>query len=208
MRYGIIGEDDSDVETLKVFIQNLAKKHGLSSPAFNKKGYNGWSEMFTKGVAQLKLFADLQCNRIVVCYDADGPSPKAEERREKIQKQLVAPSKVNIPCCALVPIQELEAWVLASIQSVTNVFASWRPSQSFAHPENIANPKEKLIKLSRDPKTRKARYSPPTHNPLVAKHLDLEEIEGKCPSFGVLVDFVTGSSKDRAKGRKMKRRRR
>jgi hypothetical protein len=206
MLYGIIGEDRSDVDTLKVLVKRLVAAYSLAAPHFHLKGYEGWSEMFQKGVAQLRLLRDLKCHKIIVCFDADGPEEKASERREKIRNEIVAPSGVTVPCCALVPVQELEAWVLADIQAVCNIITSLRTSKSFSNPERVPSPKEALMKISRCPRTRKEKYEPPRHNPLVAKYLNLKTIEGKCPSFSGFVDFITGKSQQERSVKKRRRR--
>ncbi len=208
MRYGIMGEDRADVDTLKVIVKRLASDHSLSSPVFHPKGYHGWSQMFDKGIAQLKLFDALQCQKIVICFDADGPEEKAQERRKKIESELISPSEIRVPCCALVPVQELEAWILADLESVRKITTSLKVPKPFLSPERLASPKERLIKISRCPITRKGRYDPPQHNERVASYLDLQLVEAKCPSFCGFVDFVTGKShQDRLGGKRRSRRR-
>jgi hypothetical protein len=181
--YGILGEDPSDVATLKVLVKRLA---GNDSLRVKTKGYGGCAEMLRKGARQLRLFQDFNCTRFIVCHDADGPDPNPH--RELVQQRIVTPSGINEGCCIVVPVQELEAWILADIEAVTRIFTSWVPSP-IENPEQVASPKEHLEKLSRDSRQR-PRYSHATHNEKVAKHLDLNKIRAKCPSFKVLNDFV------------------
>jgi Domain of unknown function (DUF4276) len=204
MRYGIMGEDDSDVATLKVLIQRLAERHRLRCPVFSKKGYNGWAQMFRKGVAQLQLFDELQCAKVVICYDADGPEEKAKERRRKVEREIITPSKVAARCFALVPVQELEAWILADLDAVKKLITSLKVPKEFSSPERVRNPKEKLITICRCPLTRKQRYSPPQDNERVAPHLDLKVVEKKCPSFSSFVEFITDNAHGEGAGRKKK----
>ncbi len=91
-------------------------------------------------------------------------------------------------CCIVIPVQELEAWILADIECASKVFPSWKPSP-IHNPEGISKPKEHLEKLSRDSKQR-PRYRHAIHNEQVAKHLDLEKVARKCPAFTVLAAFV------------------
>jgi hypothetical protein len=201
MLFGIIAEDRSDAETLKVILRRLLDRH-RSRSKFSLKGYHGWAQMFRKGISQLKLFAAQGCQKIVICFDADGPTDKGRVRRQKIDRELIKPSKVSIPCCAVVPVQELEAWVLADLAAVSKIMPSWRPTSSFPEPERIVNPKERLEKLSRDPKTRYQRYVPSIHNEKVAEFLDLEVVEDKCPSFARLVAFVRKGTANDSRGRR------
>ncbi len=92
------------------------------------------------------------------------------------------------PYCVIVPVQELEAWILADIQSVSKVFTSWRP-QPISNPEGINSPKEFLEKLSRAA-NHKPRYAHAVHNARVAEHLDIDILMTKCPSFLPLANFV------------------
>ena len=184
--YGILGEDDSDVATLKVLVRRLAKDESLR---IKGKGYGGAGELLRKGVKQLNLFKTLHsCERFIVCHDADGPDP--EPKRALVNERIVKCSEVGDACCILIPVQELEAWILADIESAVNIFPSWRPA-AIQNPENIVSPKEHLEKLSRDSKQR-PRYSHAVHYEKMARHLDLEKVRHKCPAFSVLVGFVCG----------------
>ncbi len=88
----------------------------------------------------------------------------------------------------MIPVQELEAWILADIESVANVIPSWR-LKPIDNPERIPSPKERLEKLSCG-ENKKQRYYHATHNEMVAPHLDLATREKKCPSFRPLAAFV------------------
>lgn len=182
--YGILGEDDSDVATLKVLVRRLAKDESLPVKG---KGYTGAGELLRKGAKQLNLFKVLHsCERFIVCHDADGPDP--EPKRVLVSEKIVKPSGLTDDCCILVPVQELEAWILADIECAERIFTLWRPTP-IQNPEKIASPKEYLEKLSRDCKQR-PRYSHAVHNEKMATHLDLEKVRRKCPAFSVLVEFV------------------
>ena len=182
--YGILGEDDSDVATLRTLVRRLAQDESLP---IRGKGYGGSGEMLRKGSKQLDLFKRLySCERFIVCHDADGPDP--EPKRTLITERIVKPSGITDACCILVPVQELEAWILADIECAVNLFSSWRPAP-IQNPEKIVSPKEYLEKLSRDSKQR-PRYSHAVHNEKMAKHLDLDKVRRKCPAFSELAQFV------------------
>jgi Domain of unknown function (DUF4276) len=160
--YGMIGEDDSDVETLKVIVRRLANNSNLPIMA---KGYSGCAEMLRKGARQLQACCDSGCTKLIVCYDSDG-CPVAE-RVSAVHEHIVKPFGGSKPYVVVVPVQELESWILADIKAVTRVFPSWRPREVVS-PELIRSPKEHLEKLSRDAKKR-PRYSHATHNRVVAR---------------------------------------
>jgi hypothetical protein len=181
--YGILGEDDSDVATLKVLVRRLA---GNDSLPVKVKGYGGCGEMLRKGAKQLQLFSKFDCNRFIVCHDADGHDPAPKYKL--VQDRIVRPSGIERDCCIVIPVQELEAWFLADIECVTHIFKSWKPV-TILNPESIPSPKEHLEKLSRDSKQR-PRYSHATHNERMAKHLNLDTVGRKCPAFRALGGFV------------------
>jgi hypothetical protein len=184
--YGILGEDNSDVATLKVLVRRLANDESLP---IKGKGYDGAGEMLCKGAKQLNLFKALHsCRRFIVCHDADGPDP--DPKRVLVNEKIVKPSGITDDCCILVPVQELEAWILADIECAVKIFPSWQPAP-IQNPEKIASPKEHLEKLSRDSKQR-PRYSHAVHNEKMARHLDLDKVRNKCPAFSTLVQFVCG----------------
>jgi len=185
--YGILGEDKSDVATLKVLIRKLANDKSVS---IKTKGYCGCGEMLRKGGKQLKLFAKLGCNRLIVCYDADNE--KQTNRYQEVVKNIIKKSGLTglekEIICIVIPVQEIEAWILADIEAVAHIFENWHP-KPISKPESIDSPKEYLEKLSRDAKKR-PRYNHATHNEKVVQYLDLDKVIEKCPSFNSLVELV------------------
>ena len=183
--YGILGEHKSDAATLKVLVRRLLNNSSLKIKA---KGFDGASEMLKKGAKELRLLKNLGCKRFIICHDADGPNPS--DSKEKVQELILKPSKIDENCCVVVPVQEIESWILADIKAVTNIFSGWRP-QEIANPESRNSPKEHLRSLSRQDNKGKPRYDNTTHNEKLAKYLDLAIVREKCPSFKPLVDFVS-----------------
>ncbi len=181
--YGILGEDDSDVATLRVLVRRLAGDPSLS---IRGKGYGGCAEMLRKGATQLRLFQNLKCTRFIVCHDADGPDPAPS--RDRVHNRIIKPSAIGTDYCIVVPVQELEAWILADIECATKIISSWRPS-GISNPEKIACPKEYLERLSAAD-NKKSRYIHTLHNEKIAKYLDLAKLRKKCPSFRQLAEFV------------------
>lgn len=181
--FGVLGEDKSDADMLKELIFNLAGDHSLT---IKTKGYSSCGELLTKGARQVAMFKALGCSKFVICYDSDHDCPEA--RKASIIKRIIKPSMTTGVFCALVPIQEIEAWILADLSAVTNIIKGWVPAKEILHPEAEDDPKEYLEKLSR--KNQRPRYSHATHNPRIAKYLDLTIVEAKCPSFKPLVDIV------------------
>ncbi|MFN0051699.1 MAG: DUF4276 family protein [Planctomycetales bacterium] len=184
-RFAILGEDVSDAETLRVFVKRL----GNDAPV-KIRGYGGCGELLRKGWKQLKAFRDDGCNRFIVALDSDGIDPI--DRRNEILNRVVNPAGLDKKSwCIVVPVEEIEAWILADLPAVTKVFSGWTPKPFGTPPESIHNPKERLERESRTPENKRPRYTHAIHNQKVAEHLDLTEVERRCPSFGPLVKFVT-----------------
>lgn len=182
----VVGEDRSDVEAIKVIIKRVANQSNLT---VKTKGYSGCGELLRKGAKHLRMFADLGLTHFIVCYDADRENPT--DRREQAQQKIVQPSGVK-NSCIVVPVQELEAWILADLSAVTNILSSWTPA-SHSNPESVNDPKEHIEKLSRAA-NQKPRYSHATHNSKVMQHVDLNIVYKRCPSFRPLHDFIQNST--------------
>src|SRR5690606_15477394 len=127
-------------------------------------------QLRNKGARDLDEFLNQGYDRFVIAYDADGFDPLA--RHEEARASILAPSRVAPhACCIVVPVQELEAWLLADVAAVSNNWPTWRP-EPIANPESVRDPKEHLEKLSRDAQ-RKPRYSHRVHNSVLARDIDL-----------------------------------
>ena len=142
--------------------------------------------------------ADLGYTKFIVCHDADGPDPAISH--EKVMKRIVEPSGLAASTCVLIPVQELEAWLLADVKAVTRIFTSWKP-KAVAKPESIPSPKEHLERLSED-QNRRRRYSHAIHNEQLAERVDLNRVERLCRSFRPLVAFVTTGGLTPASGKR------
>lgn len=185
----ILGEDRSDVETLKVIVKRWLNNDKLP---IKHRGFKGSGRLITRGAEELKLLRKVGASAFIICHDADGPNGDVVHR--KIQEQVVNPSGLDkARCCIVVPVHELEAWILADVESMAKIMKSWKP-KPVAYPENVPNPKESLEKLSYDKKS-KPRYVHSTDNPRVAEHLDLEKVKKKCKSFRPLSDFLDAHRK-------------
>ena len=182
--WAVLGENRSDAETLKALLKLIKRDERIT---VRTKGYDGGGELLRKGARQLTLFAGLGCTRFVVCHDADRHNPRAVYQR--VTAQIVRPSGLSSSSCVVVPVQEIEAWILADIRAVNRIITSWTPPE-IPDPESIDSPKEYLNRLS-EGSNRKPRYDHATHNPAVAKYLNPAEILRKCNSFREFYEFLS-----------------
>lgn len=182
--FGVLGEDQSDGSVLQCLIRRIGKD---TSIRVKPKGYGSKGGVLTKGHRDIKGLLDLGWKFFVVCLDADGPDDT--QTMADIRDKVIMPSGVENDACCVVPIQELEAWILADIAAVTQVFTSWVNPKEITNPEKIDSPKEYLEGQSKGANN-KPRYSHATHNEKVAAHLNLDVVYRKCPSFRVFDIFV------------------
>lgn len=184
--YAVLAENESDRNTLIVLIRRIAGDNRIH---IEGPKYRGCGEMLKKGAEQLIKYKRMgTIQRYVICYDSDGKN--AEARRQELISKIVKPANIKHPVCALVPIQEIEAWIMADMKAVKKVITSWDYGKDIPRPEMIESPKEHLEKLSRQNQNQKPRYSHAMHNEKIAVHLDLESVKHKCPSFSPLVTLV------------------
>ena len=179
----ILAEDHSDAETLVVIVRKLLADD--RAPVY-RKGFSGCGELCRKGSAHIDTFRDRGATHFIVCHDADREDPDAIRR--KVHREILARTGVSEKACIVVPVQELEAWIIADEDAISTAIPSLRIPE-VRQPEATNDPKEWLENSSR---VRSARplYSHATHNPVVARHLNLEKVARKCPSFVPLSVFV------------------
>lgn len=187
MMFGILGEDNSDVATLRTIVRRIV---GTNVPV-KVKAYDGCAGLLKKGSRDIKSFWGLGARRFVVCHDADKSD--AATIKGLVFQWVVAPTGLDDECCIVVPVQEIEAWILADLDAVRQVVTGFRPSKHFASPEHIPDPKEHLEGLTRDERGI-CRYEHTRHNEKAANYLDLATVRNKCPSYRPFEKFVIDSA--------------
>lgn len=187
--YAVLAEGDSDALMLRTIIERLSDDgKGGARVRVKEKGYCGSGELYRIGARDLKALARLDFERFVVCFDADRECPKA--KRDEIIQRVVKPAALQHPICVLIPIQEIESWILADLDALGRLFPHWRGRpKPIANPESIQDPKEHLRGLT-SLNGGKPKYDHANHNQKIAIHLDLAAIERKCASFRPLLDLV------------------
>ncbi|MCM2493075.1 DUF4276 family protein [Burkholderia glumae] len=182
--YAVVGEHQSDVDTISQIIKKIL---GDASVTVKGKGFGGCGELLKRGASQLQLYQDLRFSRFIACYDADGQDPD-DKKRELIERVFVPSGLDGGGCVALIPVHMIESWILADVKAVANVIKNWKYTKDIGNPESFRFPKKHLEDLSEI--HHKPRYNHVTMNPAIAKHLSIDEILKKCPSFRPLHDFV------------------
>lgn len=180
---GIIAEDDSDVECIKHIV---LRNHPGRKIGFKKFVGHGCGKISRKANAWAEIFKKQGCNAIILIHDLDRN--EKEVLYKKICKAFL-PSPIK-KYCICIPIEELEAWLLSdenAFKAIFNIKSILRLPQ---HPESIKSPKEYISKIVRSATENKVDYLNTKHNEKLAKIIDLNKIESKCPAYNELKTFI------------------
>jgi hypothetical protein len=191
LSFGIIAEDQTDCEALKVIIRRVLGD-GATEGSLRSRSANGCGTLRRKAAAWMNELADKGCSAIILVHDCDRDPLNGELRDEEaLRKQLESiayPAWVRRTIC--IPVEELEAWFWSDPAVVTRVGRG--EGKASASPHLIRKPKEELQRLSKAANG-KPRYST-NDNAELAALLDLALCARRCASFRQLVDFIKAVS--------------
>lgn len=178
----ILAEDLSDVETLKEISRRIVPKT-MKIQGF---GFGGCGGLRRKGASHLLRYQDLGARAYIVCHDADTNKPESVSKA--VLNDVVIPSGIAQGLCIVVPVQEIEAWILADTAAIRRAVTRL-DIKPHASPQTIDHPKDYLVNLSKQGRGRSI-YRPADHNKEVAKYLNFDELNSKCDSFASLYAFL------------------
>ena len=167
-------------------MENIVRRHFGDGAQIKSKGYEGCAKLCRKGARDIKAWILRGMTRVIVCHDADSNDPT--KVREKVIKAVLHPSGFSGAACVTIPVEEIEAWIIADEAAITAVIPSFKFT-GHPSPETIHDPKEWLCRQSRA-SNGKPLYSPATFNPAVAKELRFEVVAKKCPSFKAFMNWL------------------
>lgn len=180
-KYGLIAEDASDIEVIKKLAKKITGK-SISASHFVGKGCGPIKK---KAVGWCKAFETKGCTQILLVHDKDRHD--ADLLAEKLNAILqMAPQAAKV---VVVPNEELEAWLLSDHLAIKTALKMRTAIREEHHPETIASPKEYLEAAVWKASNKKVTYINAVHNTLIADHIDVVNIEKKCPSFKPFADF-------------------
>lgn len=179
---GVIAEDDSDVESVRIFISNITgTNYGIKK--FVGKGCGKLKKKCSAWATQLKQKG---CFVLIFLHDLDSGNLQA--LRQKIEESLEpCPIATYLIC---IPVQELEAWFLSDPAGIKKAMNLKRIPKIKAQPENINSPKEYLEEVIYKASDGERIYVNTKHNSKLSEHVAIGEMRKRCPSFVPFHDFV------------------
>jgi hypothetical protein len=178
---GVIAEDKSDVEVIKRLLEKTTKKPFVVRRFVG----NGCGKILAKCNAWADNLYVQGCRRLIVVHDLDRNNLKA--LKASLEEAL---NGCSIPVRAIIiPIEEIEAWLLADSNAISNAMKLKIILKKIPNPESIKSPKEYLSKLVRLKSGHSRSYVNTIHNEQIAMHCSLRELK-RCDSFRIFADFV------------------
>jgi hypothetical protein len=180
----LLAEDDSDIQVVKQLINKInPSKFGFSQ--FKTDGCGRLRNKCDKYVAAL---FDKGSDMVFVFHDADTDDNDRLRILRRALSEKVLAAKPRGRACIIIPIQEIEAWLLADEEAINSSFSKLTV-KPVSNPEQVKSPKEFIERLSRGANS-KPRYSNTTHNNKIAAKLNLRKVYEKCPSYRPFHDII------------------
>lgn len=179
---GLIAEDQSDVEAIKVLIRRITKKENIGFKYFVGGGCGKLRRKAKDWAEQLKSKG---CEVLVLIHDLDkNQYSKLHDNIKKVIFPFVI--KETFIC---IPIEEMEAWFLADEKAIMKALNLKKCPKVYHKPEDVISPKE-VLELEVDKASANTKiYLNTRHNSLIAKCVNIEILRKKCVSFKDLYNF-------------------
>lgn len=179
---GIIAEDTSDVNSVKVLIKAITNKN-IGSKQFVGKGSG---KILRKCKAWSEQLALKGCSVLILIQDSDTSNTKKIEDLHDTLKNALATCSIKKHIISI-PVQELEAWLLSDPSAIAKTFNLKKTPKVLGKIENINSPKEHLGKIvAKEGKT----FIHTIHNEKIASNLNLKTVLEKSASFEPFYNFI------------------
>lgn len=179
---GIIAEDNSDFDTIKVIINKLTKKN-LS---YKKNIGYGCGKLKRKCKEYVNELYKRNCDLVLLFHDLDRNN--YEELHNFLSNEMKDCDTDKKFIC--IPVEELEAWFLSDVGALKTTFKIKKDFKIKGNPETIASPKEFLQNLIYKQSNKKFIFNNVKHNSKIAENIDLSLLKKSCQSYSLLEDFI------------------
>jgi len=181
IKLGVLAEDDSDIAVLTHVLRKISPSKRFGT---NKFVSRGCGKLQNKCRSWATVLAFRGCAVLIVLNDADGRDSSALQAA--IQAAL-CPSPIN-PCIIVIPVEEIEAWLLSDPRALKTTFNLQRLPNCPANPEKIRHPKEYPRDLVWKASDKSKRYVNTVHNGRIAQHVSVSSLK-KCRAYLPLQRF-------------------
>ena len=178
---GIIAEDESDVDVVRELAQKLARRR------FGIKRFlgHGCGRIHAKCLAWAQQLQRQNCSLLMLVCDLDRQH--LGQLRTSLQSAL---GSCPIPRHVIViPVREIEAWLLADHEAITAALRLRKPMRRLSNTEAIANPKERLRDIILERSNGRVTYLNTVHNKKIARQVQIKNLY-RCSSFTPFKDFI------------------
>lgn len=181
IRVGFIAEENSDIEVMYQLMTKLIAENRFCVSQFIG---HGCGKIQKKGRGWAEILIQKGCQAIVLLHDLD----RRDENELRSMLNGLIDGIAKPPILILIPIEEIEAWLLSDVDAIRDVFRMKANPKLPTQPERIKDPKGWLAKLVRKGGT--GKYLNTVHNKRIAAAMSLKEVQKKCPSFHPFPPFI------------------
>jgi len=181
-RLGVIAEEENDVDVVRCIAAKIVRRE----VPIEKFVGHGCSKVRAKCRSWASTLRDRGCRLLVILHDSDTVDP-VEVKDELVQKLGSSPIALHI---IVIPVREIEAWLLADDQAIGQAMKLSQPMKRVANPERVMNPKEHLRDQIFIRSGHKTRYVNTIHNKRIAAVCKLANLR-RCASFAPLELFLS-----------------
>ena len=182
-KIGVIAEDKSDVKVVELLLQKYMAKNLFSIKSFVG---GGCGKLKQKCASWSRLLIDQGCDHVFVFHDLDSIDRKAEVKLRALLN-LKLPVIEYPQSLIVIPIEELEAWLLSDSDAIRQVFDLPKTPNQIHDCEEIASPKEYLEDVVWT--IGKKRYVNTIHNSKIASLISLANLT-RCRSYLPFHNYV------------------
>ena len=182
IRLGLIVESPSDQQVVAELLRKLGAK------PFSTKSFiaHGCGKLMAKCTAWAEDLSRRGCSALLVVQDRDDKD--LATLQAELNQRIAAPRyKLR---AVVVPVRELEAWLIADPRAVEASFELNHPIPNTPQPERDPDPKKRLFDLIYAASDKRVRYVNAVHNHRIATRLDVTRVANSCPSLHPLRDFA------------------
>jgi len=180
LKIGVIAEEKNDIDVLYRLTCKIVPERSFS---FSKFIGHGCGKIRSKSGVWANNLIQRGCSHLVVMHDLD----RGDEVRLRSQLSRAVQHLEFKLILIIIPIEELEAWLLHDAFALKNVFNMKETPKLPNQPEKIKSPKEYLRNLIR--KHCGKYYVNTIHNAKIATLIDITTLE-TCYSFAPYYRFL------------------